>query len=119
MLDLSACEALHTAHIRGYVSNALEARAVLTQMVNTARCTTSDTQAVILEFFARPEHFECLYERAGCVSALLSLLIGDSSSHNLAGKSAGRFWISLSLPVASCAGCSSYSGARVHQALKF
>ena len=71
MLDLSACESLHTAHIRGYVSNALEARAVLTQMVNTVTCTPADTQAVILEFFARPEHFECLYERAGCVHACL------------------------------------------------
>lgn len=78
MLDLSACEALHTAHIRGYVSNALEARAVLTQMVNTVTCTPSDTQAVILEFFARLEHFECLYERSGCVSASRSWLVGFS-----------------------------------------
>ncbi|THH28847.1 hypothetical protein EUX98_g5344 [Antrodiella citrinella] len=61
-LDLSQCTALHTAHLRGFVSSATEARTVLTQMINTVTCTPPDAAAVLLEFFARPQDFCNLFE---------------------------------------------------------
>ncbi|KAH8105265.1 hypothetical protein BXZ70DRAFT_1004782 [Cristinia sonorae] len=62
VFDLSRCTSLHTAHLRGFVSSSLEARTVLTQMINTVTCTPPETQAVILEFFARPQDFDFLYD---------------------------------------------------------
>ena len=62
VLDLSRCAALHTAHLRGYVSSQVEAQTVLTQMINTITCAPMDTMAIILEFFIRPQDFEVLYE---------------------------------------------------------
>lgn len=67
VFDLSQCETLHTAHLRGYISNPIEARTVLSQMINTVTCTPTETQAVILEFFARPQDFHILYETTGWV----------------------------------------------------